>query len=162
MKFEKVHKSNIFTLYVPMKFIKNRWRLIIIAGVIIFHTTWIKPAVYGEFWPGENTNTQYIDYNEWSLAKALWSSEHTVIYFWANRCPTCKRFEKKLLWGLDQIPSNLTILAADIDRDTQLMKKYSVLSQSTTVYLDKNGKLLLKQVWRDHSLNDILSTIESL
>ncbi len=144
-----------------MKHIRTRWPLLVLAWIIIFHTTWIKPAVYGEFGPGEDTYAQYVDYNKTSLAKAIESSENTVIYFWANRCPTCTKFEKNLLSTIDQIPSNLTILAADIDRDTQLTQEYNVLSQSTTVYLDTNGTFIQKKVWRDHSLEDIVRSLQN-
>lgn len=144
-----------------MKNIRTRWPLIILAGIIIFHTTGIKPAVYWEFGPGDWTYEQYTDYTSWSLAQAKEDSHYIVIYFGANWCPTCKRFEKKLLEVVDQIPSNITILAADIDRDEALVKEYGVQVQSTTVYLDKDWILLKKNRWGDHSLQDILNTIKS-
>ncbi len=145
-----------------MKKLRSRLPLIIVAWIIIFHTTGIKPVVYGEFGPSLWEYEQYEDYTSESFEAALASSENVVVYVWANRCPTCTRFEESLLSTIDQIPDDLTILAADIDRDTHLLASYGVRSQSTTLYFDKQGSLLKKQVARDHNLNNILQTLTTI
>jgi len=133
--------------------------LVVLAGVILFHTTGIKPAVYGEFGPAVWAHAQYQDYTSEAVTTALAKDQDVVIYFWANRCPTCTRFEKKLLSDVDNIPANVMILAADIDRDTEAKQHYWVRSQSTTVYLDNDGNVRDVRVARDHSLQHILSAL---
>lgn len=144
---------------------KKNWQriawFVILAGVIIFHTTGIKPAVYGEFGPTNWAYTNYVDYTPESLQSALDNDKDVVIYFGANRCPTCTRFEKSLLGTIDDVPESLMILAADIDRDTDAKSMYGVRTQSTTVYLDSDGWLRTVRVARDHSLEDIVEVIES-
>jgi len=69
------------------------------------------------------------------VTDALSADKDVVIYFGANRCPTCTNFEKKILNEIDQIPTDVIIFAADIDRDTEAKQQYGVRSKSTTVYL---------------------------
>ena len=153
-------REHVLVLFSRMK--KNRQRIVwwvILAGVIIFHTTGIKPAVYGEFGPSEWVFSNYVDYTPEAVQQALDDKNDVVIYFGANRCPTCTGFEKRLLSTLDQIPDDLMIFAADVDRDTEAKAEYSVRVQSTTVYLWDSWEILTTRVARDHSLGDILGVI---
>ena len=136
--------------------------LIIVWWIFLFHTTGIKPAVYGEFGPTAWVSDQYVDYSEQAVAWALDQQKDVVIYFGANWCPTCTRFEDKMMGSLSDIPENIMIFAADVDRDEQAKQTYGVRSQSTTVYLWNNWETLERRVARDHSLWDIVRVVESL
>lgn len=136
--------------------------LLVVGWVILFHTTGIKPAVYGEFGPTAWVSTQYVDYTAAWVDQALAAEQDVVIYFGANRCPTCTWFEKRLTQVLDQIPPSIKIFAADVDRDTAAKQLYGVRSQSTTVYLWDDGEVLTKKVARDHTLEHILTTLQDL
>jgi len=137
------------------------WTLVIV-WVVLFHTTGIKPAVYGEFGPSVWEFNNYVDFTPDAVTDALSADKDVVIYFGANRCPTCTNFEKKILNEIDQIPTDVIIFAADIDRDTEAKQQYGVRSKSTTVYLWDDGEVLTTRVARDHNLGAILSTLEGL
>lgn len=136
--------------------------LILLWWVILFHTTGIKPAVYGEFGPEVWVSQNYVDYSEQAVEWAVAQGKDVVIYFGANWCPTCTRFEDKVMAGLSSIPENLIIFAADVDRDQAAKEMYGVRSQSTTVYLGKNWEMLDRRVARDHSVWDIVAVVESM
>gem|GEM_PF-4370752 len=63
---------------------------------------------------------------------------------------------------VNQIPKDLTILAADLDRDTGFLATHGVRYQSTTLYFDSDAKLLTKRVGRDHNLASIVQTRSEL
>jgi len=118
--------------------------------------------VYGEFGPEAWISDQYVDYTPEAVAWALAQDKDVVIYFGANWCPVCTRFEEKMMGTLTSIPENVQIFAADVDRDEEAKSLYGVRSQSTTVYLWKKWEILEMRVARDHSLSDIVSTLERL
>lgn len=69
-------------------------------------------------------------------------SKDTVIFFHAGWCPSCVALEKGITaWD---IPYGLTILKADYDNETELKKKYGVLSQHTLVQVDADGNEIKK------------------
>ncbi len=67
-----------------------------------------------------------------------------VLFFNAVWCPTCQSTVKDLNSKIDKIPSNLTVLSADYDKETSLKQKYGVTMQHTFVKVDKDGNLLKK------------------
>ena len=67
-----------------------------------------------------------------------------VLFFNAVWCPTCQSTVKDLNSKIDKIPSNLTVLSADFDKETSLKQKYGVTMQHTFVKVDKEGNLLKK------------------
>ncbi len=136
--------------------------LVVLAWIIIFHTTGIKPAVYGEFWPEPGISERYVDYNAEAVSASIQQEKDVIIYFGANWCPTCTRFEKNVMKELSSIPENMIIFAADVDRDTEAKQMYWVRSQSTTVYVWKEWEVLEKRVARDHSIWDIVSVVTGL
>ena len=85
----------------------------------------------------------YTNYSESLLANA--STGEVVIFFNASWCPTCKSTIKDINANLDKIPSSLTILSADYDKETALRRKYGVTMQHTFVKVDKDGNLIKKQ-----------------
>ena len=94
----------------------------------------------------ENIKTKtagtYAPYSADQLSKA--SSGNVVLFFKASWCPTCVSTEKDINSNLDKIPSDLTILAVDYDKETELKKKYGITTQHSFVKVDKDGKELKK------------------
>jgi thiol-disulfide isomerase/thioredoxin len=81
-----------------------------------------------------------------------------VIFFQASWCPSCRALNNDIEKNIDSIPSDVTILKADYDKETELKKKYGVTSQHTLVQVDKDGNLIQK--WSGGSnLESILSKI---
>lgn len=83
-------------------------------------------------------------------------SEDTVIFFHASWCPSCVALEKTITSGT--VPVGLTILKADFDSETDLRKKYGVVSQHTLVQVDSEGNEIKK--WA--GWNTIESIVEKL
>jgi thiol:disulfide interchange protein len=79
----------------------------------------------------------YTDYSDVRLANA--KQEFIVLFFHANWCPSCKAFEEKIL--SETIPENIQILKVDFDKNSELRKKYNVLSQTTFILVDRDGEL---------------------
>lgn len=97
---------------------------------------------------------KYLDYTPELLAEAEWN---IVLFFHADWCPTCNALEKEIL--SDTIPSDLTILVVNYDTETELKKKYSVLTQTTLVQVDNQWNMINKWVW-GRDLEDIQSRLK--
>jgi len=95
----------------------------------------------------------YMDYSESGLSE----TENTVLFFHANWCPSCRALDKGLLE--DTIPENLTILKVDYDTQTELRKKYGIVSQHTLVQVDNEGNEIKKWLG-GNGVDDILERME--
>jgi len=62
----------------------------------------------------------------------------------ANWCSTCKIARDNIESNLNSIPSDLTIVVVDFDKENDLRKKYGVTIQHTFVQIDENGNELAK------------------
>ena len=69
---------------------------------------------------------------------------NVVLFFNASWCPTCQSTVKDINENISKIPSNLTILSTDYDKETSLKQKYGVTTQHTFVKVDKDGNLIKK------------------
>ncbi len=69
---------------------------------------------------------------------------NVVLFFNASWCPTCQSTVKNINSNLEAIPSNLTLLSTDYDKETTLKQKYGVTTQHTFVKVDKDGNLIKK------------------
>jgi thioredoxin 1 len=99
------------------------------------------------------TPGSYIAYKETSL-----TDKKNVIFFAASWCPTCRGLDEAILSELNLIPSDLTILKADYDSETELKRKYGVTYQHTLVQVDGEGNLLKK--WNGSvDINDLVSQL---
>lgn len=67
-----------------------------------------------------------------------------VIFFHASWCPSCRGLNADIEKNAGSIPSGVTILKADYDKETELKKKYGVTSQHTLVQVDKDGGMIKK------------------
>ena len=94
----------------------------------------------------------YADYDSALVGK----TENTVLFFHANWCPSCRAADTGISGGT--VPGGLTILKTDYDSNTELKKKYKVLSQHTFVQVDANGDFIKKWVGG----NDVAAIVENL
>lgn len=82
-----------------------------------------------------------------------------VLFFHASWCPSCRGLNADIEKNLDAIPSGVSILKVDYDKETELKKKYAVTYQHTLVQVDKDGNLIKK--WSGTpSLSDLVSQIQ--
>ena len=77
-------------------------------------------------------------------AALVGQTENTVIFFHATWCPSCRAADTGITSGT--LPENLSILKADYDTETELKKKYEVLSQHTFVQVDAKWEMIRKWV----------------
>ncbi|MFT4532630.1 MAG: hypothetical protein ACI9T8_000661 [Candidatus Saccharimonadales bacterium] len=79
----------------------------------------------------------YVDYSDSALEESKGTKR--IVFFHANWCSTCVYFEGQI--EEEGVPSDITVLKANYDKDTDLKKKYGVTIQSTFVLLDEQGNV---------------------
>ena len=104
----------------------------------------------------ESGEGQYIDYSEQAVADNAGKTK--IIYFHAEWCPNCRALEKNILAG--SIPSDIVILKADFDRESDLKKELGVTSQTTLVQVDDEGNKV--NLWIGSAFDDIEAIKEEL
>jgi len=110
--------------------------------------------------PGESS-AQYVAYSEEALAKATADGGRAVLFFAAlDWCPSCKAADKDLQANLDQIPSDVTVLRVDYDRDTANKEKYNIIVQDTFVQVDENGTEVTQWNSGGQGVSALLASIE--
>lgn len=106
---------------------------------------------------GMTTSGSYETYSSEKVAMA--EANDVVIFFHASWCPSCRGLNADIEKNVSKIPSGVTILKADYDKETELKKKYGVTTQHTLVQVDKDGNLIKK--WSGGSaLENLLSQIQ--
>lgn len=96
----------------------------------------------------------YIDYSEDMLGKY----EHTVLFFHASWCPSCRATDTNLEAD-DVAGSGIGILKVNYDDSTELKKKYGVTYQHTFVSVDTEGNMIKK--WSgSNDLEDIMEQLK--
>lgn len=112
-------------------------------------------------WTEENIQTedlwQYLEYSDSRLKSA--KEEFKVLFFHANWCPTCTAFEAKVL--SEEIPENIKILKVDFDTNSELRKKYNILTQTSFVLVDNDGTLLKRWVW-GQNIDDVVEQLQDI
>lgn len=99
----------------------------------------------------------YEAYTAEKIARA--ETGDVVLFFHASWCPSCRGLNADIEKNLDAIPSGVSILKVDYDKETELKKKYAVTYQHTLVQVDKDGNLIKK--WSGTpSLSDLVSQIQ--
>jgi thiol-disulfide isomerase/thioredoxin len=81
----------------------------------------------------------------------------TVLFFYADWCPTCRAAMKDIDDEIDKL-GDITIIVVDYDSAKDLRKKYSITYQHTYVRIDADGKTLL--IWNGGGVDSILSHIK--
>ncbi len=99
----------------------------------------------------------FSDYSEDKLALA--EDGDVFIFFHASWCPSCKALEADINANLSAIPSNLHILKADYDTETDLKVQYGVTRQHTLVKVDAAGNQITTLPGSILSLEQITAAI---
>lgn len=107
----------------------------------------------------EEANMSYGSYEAYAPEKlSRAESGKVVLFFHASWCPSCRSLGADIESNLSQIPSGVSILKVDYDRETELRKKYGVTYQHTLVQVATDGSLIKK--WSGSpTLNTLLSEI---
>lgn len=99
----------------------------------------------------------YVPYSAEKVAMA--DTGDVVLFFHASWCPTCSALNKDIEMSLKDIPSGVTILKTDYDKEMELKKKYGVTYQHTLVQVDAKGNMIKK--WSGGlKLENLLSEIK--
>ena len=88
-------------------------------------------------------NGTYEAYAPEKLAMA--NDGDVVLFFHATWCPSCRAADKAIS-SASNIPSGLTILKLDYDKETELRKKYKLTTQHSFVQVDSQGNLIKKWI----------------
>lgn len=101
---------------------------------------------------------RYVDYSKLNIIPG----KTNIIFFAAKWCPSCNQLDKNLQAQRNVIPSNINILKADYDNETELKKKYGITIQHTLVQVDENGELIKKWngLYDQYELQDIIDSLE--
>jgi len=81
----------------------------------------------------------------------------TVLFFHADRCPSCVRAEKNFL--ASGIPQDLNLIKVDYDDNPELKELYGIRSQTSYAYVNSDWTLIDTRVW-SMTVGDILENIE--
>ncbi len=95
-------------------------------------------------------------YTDYDPALLSWLSGNIVLFFHADWCPSCRQAEENFL--KNWIPEWLTILKVDFDTETDLRKKYSILTQTSFVSITSDWPLIKRWVG-GLTIEDIMSKI---
>lgn len=95
----------------------------------------------------ENTRPAwtYEPFSSESLEASLNNGEKVVLFFHADRCPTCGALDTDISEGEESIPDNTTIYKVNYDQESELKEQYEVTAQHTLVFLAENGEALATQ-----------------
>jgi thiol-disulfide isomerase/thioredoxin len=89
--------------------------------------------------PRDASMARYVDYSSPLVASELTADRQVVLFFYADRCPTCRSAQADILANIDQLPNDVTVLKVDYDAaSTQMRQRYGVTTQHTFVHIDSN------------------------
>lgn len=83
---------------------------------------------------------KYTEYSAEMFA-ALKGNQKFVVFFYADWCSTCRKWEKNVEETLTTLPEGTVILKADYDTEKDLVKELGVTSQSTAVFFNMDGSV---------------------
>ena len=81
---------------------------------------------------------KYITYSAEAINKVK-GNQKFAVFFHAEWCGTCKAWEKDLQANMANLPEGTVVLKADYDNEAELIKEYSVATQSTVVFVNADG-----------------------
>jgi thioredoxin 1 len=93
--------------------------------------------------------SSYQDYSEGAVKLAQDNDKKSILFFWANWCPFCKKADAAFLADMDRIPEDVVIFKTNYDTEKDLKKKYAISYQHTFVQIDKEGEEVAKWVSGD-------------
>ena len=109
---------------------------------------------------GDENASWYTAYSEKELEGALSSNQKTVIFFHAGWCPTCIAASEDFQANINQIPSDVTILKADYDAETELKEKYGVVMQDTFIQVNSDGEEIAKWNSGGEGISTLLANLK--
>lgn len=86
----------------------------------------------------------YENYSPEKIASAAAGDGKALLFFHASWCPTCRALNSDIEKNAAAIPTGVTILKTDYDKEGELKKKYGVTTQHTLVQVDSEGNLVKK------------------
>lgn len=100
----------------------------------------------------------YIDYSEQNLELAKRNGRPVLFFAATLWCQTCQALEKEIKEEGNLLPSDVTILKVDYDRDSEMKRKWRATSQHTLIVLDNNGNE--KKRWIGGNLDALIQNLE--
>jgi thiol-disulfide isomerase/thioredoxin len=94
-------------------------------------------------------------YTRSQLTNALENDVNVVLYFSADRCPSCQLLTKSLEADQFAFPDDLLVLSIDFDEQKDLVSEYGIVRQHTLIFLDSNGDEDKRAVWTTYTLADV-------
>lgn len=101
--------------------------------------------------------SNYTDFSDENVKKAQ-ENGRTLLFFHANWCPTCRSAEKDIINNSSTLPTDLTIIKVNYDKETALKERYNITYQHTFVQIDENGNELAK--WGGGGVKTILQNLK--
>ena len=86
-------------------------------------------------------------------------AKKVILFFYANRCPTCQALDKDIQLNANKIPTDVAIVKVDYDTQEQLKLKYDIKSQNTIVYLDNTQKALASKAGGIIALDEVIKNM---
>ncbi|PIY80624.1 MAG: hypothetical protein COY80_02025 [Candidatus Pacebacteria bacterium CG_4_10_14_0_8_um_filter_42_14] len=108
------------------------------------------------------STSRYTVFSPEALASV--TTPRTVLYFYANWCPTCKVANEDFTDNDSEIPTDLSVIRvnyADTDTDEAekaLAKKYGITYQHTFVQIDDKGNEITK--WNGGGIEELVANIK--
>lgn len=99
----------------------------------------------------------YFDYSTISLAKSKQNGRSVLFFAATSWCNTCSALDLELKEKSSILPSDITVLKIDYDKDTAMNRAYNATSQHTMVLLDQKGRELKR--WIGGGVDELISQI---
>ena len=81
----------------------------------------------------------------------------TVLFFFANWCPSCRTALKNIESNQNKL-EDITIILVNYDKNSELKRKYGVTYQHTYVQIDNQGNKV--SLWNGGDINSILQNVD--
>lgn len=95
--------------------------------------------------PQTTTNpATYTPYTAAAVDSALVAGKKVVLFFHAQRCPTCRRADKDLTNNVAELPWDVVVFKVNYDEEKELKQQYGVTSQHTFVEIDATKTMIAK------------------
>jgi thiol-disulfide isomerase/thioredoxin len=104
--------------------------------------------------------SRYLDYKVGIVTEQVKSGKTVVLFFHADRCPTCVSLDKDIKNNLKTIPNDVVIVKANYDTAKNLKKLYKVKSQNSLVAVNKKGKIVARSKGATTTVKDLLRLVK--
>lgn len=87
----------------------------------------------------ESAETFGATYTDYQAGEEI--AEKHIIFFYADWCPTCVKWEGEVKNRMEDLAANAIILKANYDTETELKAQYEITQQSTAVFINADGSV---------------------